>query len=405
MTGQTQPVSAPSGERSALELFTPESAASPHGLYRELRDVAAATSFGTADERIVLISRYEDVHNALRQPRLFSSAEDPIDLGTPRALIPLQVDPPHHARYRRLLDPLFSPKAVDAMEDDVRELARALLGDLVDRESCDFHTEFAVPFPCTIFLRIMGLPLEDLDQFLAWKDGIIRPAVDDHFDLDAMRNARRQAGQAIDAYFESAIDERLNTPADDLLTLFLNAEVGGERLDRDEVLGLCYLFLLGGLDTVTASLDCMIARLATHPDERRRLVEDPSVIPSAVEELLRFETPVTMVPRVATESTTLGTCPIGKGTHVMLLLGAADTDERAFDRPDKVDFDRAGNRHFAFSAGPHRCLGSHLARRELRVALEEWHREIPDYAIHPGTSLNYSPGIRQIEPLPLVLRR
>ena len=391
----------PPRELLTPELFTPEAAASPHCVYRQLRDLGIAY-FGTDSEPTVLISRYEDVHYALRHPHLFSSAQDPIDLGTPRSLIPLQVDPPNHARYRRVLDPLFGPKVIDGMEPEIRKLARNLLANFVDRGSCDFHAEFAVPFPCTIFLRLMGLPLEDLDRFLAWKDAIIRPVVDDPYDLEAMNAIRKQAGAAIDEYFQSAIAQRLLNPSNDLLTFFVTAEIEGDRLDQDEVLGMCYLFLLGGLDTVTASLDCMLARLAAHPEERKCFVDTPLMNSSAVEELLRFETPVTMVPRVVTEPIDIGNRCLVPGTRVMLLLGAADTDERIFDHPDEVNFGRSGNRHFAFSGGPHRCLGSHLARRELSVALEEWHKLIPNYEIAPEVNLRYSPGIRQIEPLPLV---
>jgi cytochrome P450 len=393
-------VTASPADEAALALFEPSAAANPRPVYHQLRTGLASIDLGV--EPLVLISGYEDVRQALRHPELFSSAQDAIDLGTPRPLIPLQVDPPDHARYRRLLDPLFSPKATDAMEPAVRELASRLLDGFADRDGCDFHTEFSVPFPCTIFLRLFGLPLEHLDQFLAWKDAIIRPEVDDPFDGEAAKAVRDHAGAAIDSYFEAVIEERQRAPGDDLLSRLLVAEIEGERLDHDEILGICYLFLLGGLDTVTASLDCMIARLATHPAERRRLVEDPSMVDSAVEELLRFETPVTVVPRMVTGTTAVGGFELDPGTRVMLVLGAADTDERVFSGADQVDFERHGNRHFAFGAGPHRCLGSHLARRELRVAMEELHRRIPEYRVAPGVDLTYTPGIRQIDHLPLV---
>lgn len=387
-------------DKAALGLFEPSTAANPRLVYDQLRTGLSSIDIGL--EQLVLISGYEDVKHALRHPELFSSAQDPIDLGTPRPLIPLQVDPPAHARYRRLLDPLFSPKATDAMEPAVRELAIRLLNEFADGEGCDFHAEFSVPFPCTIFLHLFGLPLEHLDQFLAWKDAIIRPAADDPFDSDAVKAIRDQAGAAIDSYFEAVITERRRAPRDDFLSRFLTAEVEGARLSHDEILGMCYLFLLGGLDTVTASLDCMVARLATHPSERRRLVEDPSIVASAVEELLRFETPVTVVPRMVTRATALGDVELSSGTRVMLVLGAADTDEQAFCGAGQVDFERSANRHFAFGGGPHRCLGSHLARRELRVAMEELHRRIPEYSLAPGVDLAYTPGIRQIEHLPLV---
>lgn len=388
------------GNEAALGLFEPSTAADPRPVYDRLRTGLASIDIGL--EPLVLISGYEDVKYALRHPELFSSARDPVDLGTPRPLIPLQVDPPDHARYRRLLDPLFSPKATDAMEPAMRELASRLLNGFADRDGCDFHAEFSVPFPCTIFLRLFGLPLEHLDQFLAWKDAIIRPVADDPFDSEAVKGVRDRAGAAIDSYFEAVIKERRREPGDDLLSRFLTTEVQGERLSRDEILGMCYLFLLGGLDTVTASLDCMVARLAMHHAERRRLVEDPSVVASAIEELLRFETPVTVVPRMVTRATTVGDVELTSGTRVMLVLGAADTDEQAFSGADQVDFERCANRHFAFGGGPHRCLGSHLARRELRVAMEELHRRIPEYSVAPGVDLAYTPGIRQIEHLPLV---
>ncbi|MGO9456610.1 MAG: cytochrome P450 [Acidimicrobiales bacterium] len=387
-------------DEAALALFDPRTAANPRPVYDRLRAAPATLDLG--EESLVLISGYADVQQALRHPELFSSAEDPIDLGTPRPLIPLQVDPPDHARYRRLLDPLFSPKATDAMEPPLRELASRLLDGFADGDGCDFHAEFSVPFPCTIFLRLFGLPLEQLDQFLDWKNTIIRPEVDDPFDTEAVKAVRDHAGAAIDAYFGAVIEERRRAPGDDLLSGLLIAEIEGERLSHDEILGICYLFLLGGLDTVTASLDCMVARLATHPAERRRLVEDPSLVTAAVEELLRFDTPVTVVPRMVTGTTAVGDVELEPGTRVMLVLGAADTDERAFCGADQVDFERHGNRHFAFGGGPHRCLGSHLARRELRVAMEELHRRIPEYSVMPGVDLTYTVGIREIDHLPLV---
>ncbi|MHB1519400.1 MAG: cytochrome P450 [Acidimicrobiales bacterium] len=387
-------------DAAALALFEPSTAGDPRPVYEQLRTGVASVDVGMGP--IVFIAGYEEVSHALRHPELFSSAEDAIDLGTSRRLIPLQVDPPGHARYRRLLDPLFSPKATEAMEPEMRKLARRLLDGFADEDGCDFHAEFSVPFPCIIFLRLFGLPLEHLDQFLAWKDAIIRPAVDDPFDMESARLVRDEGGAAIDSYFESLIEERRRAPGDDLLSRFLTAEVEGERLNHDEILGMCYLFLLGGLDTVTASLDCMVARLATHPVERRRLVEDPSLVAPAVEELLRFETPVTVVPRVVTRATAVGDIELAPGTRVMLVLGAANTDERVFFAADRVDFDREANRHFAFGGGPHRCLGSHLARRELGVAVEELHGRIPEYAVAAGVDLAYTPGIRQIDRLPLV---
>jgi cytochrome P450 len=209
-------------------------------------------------------------------------------------------------------------------------------------------------------------------------------------------------GQQIYAVLQEAIDERRRERSDDFLSLFLDAEVDGHRLTDDDVLDIGYLFFLAGLDTVTASLDCIMSYLAQHADHRRRLVDDPSLIQHAIEELLRWETPVQGVVRIATADTEIGGCPVAKGQVVSVMLGSANTDEQAWDDVDTVDFERAGNRHIAFGAGAHRCLGSHLARMELRVALDEWHKAIPEYRLRDGVELLYSQGVRAVENLELV---
>jgi cytochrome P450 len=187
-----------------------------------------------------------------------------------------------------------------------------------------------------------------------------------------------------------------------MLTLFLNAEIEGQRLTVDEIVGICFLFILAGLDTVTDSLECFVAYLAQHPDQRQRIVDDPSIIPSAVEELLRWETPVTAVPRLAMKDMDLGGCPIKKGDNIGVSIGAANTDEEALPDAGIVDLTRNPNKHLAFGGGIHRCLGSHLARMELRITLKEWHQRIPGYSLAPGAELSYMPGLRQIEKLHLV---
>jgi len=214
--------------------------------------------------------------------------------------------------------------------------------------------------------------------------------------------ARKRAGEAVYAYFDAEVKRRRTAePTDDLLTEIMRGEVDGVRLTDEEVVDVCYLFIIAGLDTVTDSLDCFFAYLAQEPDQRRLLVEDESAIPSAVEELLRWESPVPAVPRVATEDVDFGGCPVKAGEQVMLLLGSANTDDAAHPGVDTVDLRRNPNPHLAFGGGVHRCLGSHLARVELRVALREFHRRIPDYSLVPGTVLQYTPGLRSLTTLPL----
>jgi cytochrome P450 len=336
---------------------------------------------------------------ALKRTDVFSSNMDAVDLGNVRPLIPLQVDPPEHAKYRRILDPLFTPREMASREPAVTALVNEMIDRFADRGECDFHSEFAVPLPCTVFLQLLGLPLEDLDKFQAWKDDVIRPAGAEGF--REHREAAAPAAQQIYEYFERAIDDHIANPREDVLSALIASNIAGEPLSREELLDICFLFLIAGLDTVTDSLDCFFVYLAQHPGQRHLLIEQPDILPGAIEELLRWETPVPGVARIALEDVEVGGCPISKGERVSPLLGAANTDPAEFDDPDVVDFARSPNRHRAFGGGPHRCLGSHLARLELRVALREFHRRIPDYEIRKGTELKYTSALRSVESLPL----
>jgi cytochrome P450 len=370
--------------------------AEPQPMYKALRESNPVFRSPT----VVVLSRLADIEMALKHTELFSSNMDAVDLGTIRPLIPLQVDPPNHAKYRRVLDPLFTPREMARREPQVAALVNEMIDRFADRGECDFHEEFAVPLPCTVFLQLLGLPLEDMDQFLQWKDAVIRPEGDTSFDRRHETSA--PVAQQIYDYFEHAIDEHIASPRDDVLSAMIAAEVAGQPLSRDELLDICFLFLIAGLDTVTDSLDCFFVYLARHPDHRHQLVSEPDILPHAIEELLRWETPVPGVARVAMQDVEVGGCPIAKGERVSPLLGAANTDPAEFPDPDLVDFRRSPNRHRAFGGGPHRCLGSHLARMELRVAMREFHRRIPDYQIKPGTQLAFTAALRSVESLPLI---
>mgnify|MGYP003618423816 CR=1 FL=1 len=284
-------------------------------------------------------------------------------------------------------------------------------------------SEVAGPWPSQVFLTLLGLPLDDLHTLLELKEGIIRPNVVvgkplKHPEVTAYQV---QTARRVYDYFDAHIDERGSARGDDVLSHLLDADLDGDRLSHDDVLDVCFLLLIAGLDTVAASLDCFFVHLAEHPERRRRIVDDPSSIPSAVEELLRWETPVMLVPRVAVRDTVLGGCPVAAGTVVLALLGAAnldadaDADADAYGLADAVAdggadavaddvlFDREVNRHLAFGGGVHRCLGSHLARVELRIALEVWHARLPEYSLAPGAELDFSFGIRAAAAVPLVL--
>jgi cytochrome P450 len=377
-----------------MTTFSPEIAAEPHPFYAALREQCPVVGVPFAEDRSsFLLSRHADVQFALRNPEIFSS-EDAVDIGQDRPLIPLQIDPPEHVKWRRLMDPLLAPRQVAPLEADFRVLVNELIDGFVDDGGAQYHDQFSVPLPCTMFLRLLGLPVEEMPTFVRWKDGIIRPPVE-FGDADGAARIRRDTGQEMYAYFAEAAADRRASPRDDLMTELVHGEVDGRPVTPDELLDMMFLFLLGGLDTVTATLDCTMGYLARHPERRAELVARPELIPHAVEEFLRYHTPVMGILRTVRQPVELSGVAMSPGDTVMVMIGSANADGEAFELPDDVDYERAENKHFAFGGGPHRCLGSHFARLELRVALEEWHRRIPDYHLPEGDTPSYSFGIRE----------
>jgi cytochrome P450 len=378
--------------------------AAPQPTYQDL--ISQGGFVQPADEFVMAYNR-EDVQFILRNHELFSSRVE-MNLGNVRPLIPLNVDPPDHSKYRKLLDPLFAPRRMDEQEADITRRVNDFIDGFIDRGECNFTEEFADLFPSSVFLGLLGLPEDELRVFLDMRDGILHPEQidpDAALDMDRRAEIMDATGQTLYDYFNELIDRRGESPTADIVSRFLDAEVDGDKLSREEILDIMFLFVIAGLDTVSDSLTCFYAFLAQNPEHRRQIVEDPDIIPAAVEELLRWETPVPgCSPRVATEDTVL---PSGNevkcGMAAMVSIGAADVDPATFGDPMEVRFDRENNPHVAFGGGVHRCLGSHLARRELRVTLREWHRRIPDYSIKPGhEDLEYPPGLRHVKNLMLV---
>jgi cytochrome P450 len=385
--------------KSDPNYLDPSVAPHPQPVYRALQQQCPAGRM--LEGAGPFIFAYEDVMFALRHPEIFSAEIEAGLIGNRRPLIPLQIDPPRQTQFRKILDPLFSRKKMLELEPDLRALASKLIDEFADTGSCEFSRDFAIPYPCTAFLRLMGLPQADLELFLELKDGIIRPEFTAQSAEQAAR-IRNEAGERTYAYFEEILDARSQSPKDDLLSYFLSTEVDGVALTREEILDICFLFLIGGLDTVTSTLGCSFVYLAEHPDRRQQILDRPELIVSAVEELLRWETPVMQVVREVKRDFKLGAVECKKGDRVVLVLGSADVDPNEFPDAERVDFERSPNRHLAFGSGAHRCLGSHLARLELRIALEEFHRRIPHYSIRAGEKPVYKPAIREVSYLPLV---
>jgi cytochrome P450 len=379
-------------------LISGDGATNPHAAYAQLRERCPVGRSQVGDVSLIYISRFQDVAWALHHPEYFSSEGDAIALGE-QPLIPVQVDPPRHTKYRRLVSPQFALPEIKRLEPELRSLVQARIDTFVDRGHCDFHEEFATPLPTSFFLALVGLPLDDLPMFLRWRDESVRPDVDPG-DFEAANAARKKVGEEISAYFRRALAERREQPDSSFLSNLLDARVDGEPLTEPELLGFSHLLLLAGLDTVTAALDCLFTYLARHPEERRQLIADETLVPGAVEELLRWETPVAMVVRTIKQPIEIAGVKLSPGDNVSLVVGAANQDEREFG-DHAIRFDRRPNRHVAFGSGNHFCLGAHLARAELRIAIEEFHRRIPDYHIAPGHEPRFSPGIRQADSLPL----
>jgi cytochrome P450 len=390
------------GAGGGMDAMDPEMARNPQPVYKMMREAAPVMAVeGTG----FVVSSRAAVDEVLRNPAIFTSTSA-VDLKNKRPLIPLEIDPPQHKTYRKILDPLFAPQKMKPHEDAVARLVNERIDAFIDRDEIDFAKDFSIPFPSEVFLTLFGLPMADLPRFLKMKDGIIRPNYitgqpHGHPETDAYQ---KETADSIYDFFEQVLEERAADPRDDLLSTFLAWEVEGERLTREEIQDICFLFLIAGLDTVSASLDCMFSYLAAHPDRRHELVADEERIPRVVEELLRWETPVMAVPRAASEDTEIGGCPVPKGSQIICFLGAANVDDDDVPDAEIVRWDRDANRHLAFGGGVHRCLGSNLARLELRVALREWHRRIPDYQVKPGVQLEFTGGIRSTDTFPMVLR-
>jgi cytochrome P450 len=324
-----------------------------------------------------------------------------LGLGGHHVAIPLELNGAEHTKWRKILDPVFAPRKLAVLEPRIRERANELIDAFIDRGECDAYEEWCDPLPSSIFMSIMGMPEEEREHFIAFKNVIISsdPAT------RADNAARDAAFTDCEAWFAAEFDrrERSGELGDDLIGWLLQVEVDGRKINRDELHGVCNLLMIAGLDTVAASLSCLLARLAREPQLRKDALADPKLWPSAIEELMRFESPVTQGFRHVVEDVELPSGTLKAGTNAILWWAAANVDGEAFPDPLAVLVDRSPNPHICFASGWHRCLGSHLARMELRLALEEWHRRIPEYHIPEGVDLVYSINPRAPHKLPLVL--
>jgi cytochrome P450 len=348
-----------------------------------------------------VFTEHEAILDGLQHPELFSNrAIVPVEPNPPYTWLPIMLDPPDHTKWRRVLGAYFSPGRVERLEEDQRRFARELIAGFQAKGECDFYKDFAEVFPTTIFLQIMGLPVDKLDDFMVWEDKILHGTAES----DPDRSIAFGAMMEVMAYFQGLITQRREDPAtraDDIVSHALEWQIDGQPPTDEEILSCMLLLFMAGLDTVASQLSYTFLHLATHDADRARLVAEPGIVPHAVEETMRAY-PIVQTARLATQDTEFRGCPIKAGDMVAFPLGMAGRDEKAYPNARLVDLDRENPRHISFGAGPHRCLGSHLARQELVVALQEWHKLIPDYRVSDlDAVVEHSSGVYSLEKLPL----
>jgi cytochrome P450 len=342
-----------------------------------------------------LVTGLEDMRGCFQDTSAFSnSSVTTTDPNPPYMWIPEMLDPPLHTKWRQLLGPFFAPGAVERLKPRVHEVINEILDEIADKGECDYVADVALRFPNIVFMELMGLPVEDADQFQVWETAILHgSATTDGAAVEAMME--------VIGYFGGLVAERRKTPRNDILSTALTWTVNGEAVTDEDLMSFCLLMFMAGLDTVAMQLAYSMWHLAMHPDDRKRLVEDPALFDVAIEEFLRYYSFVSPSRKVI-KDTVVGGCPVKAGEMVWLPLSSANRDPREFADADKVIIDRKENRHLAFGAGPHRCLGSHLARQELLIGLRAWHERIPDYRINPDVPVREHGGQVGLDNLPLV---
>jgi cytochrome P450 len=375
----------------------------PVGWYhRELDELRETAPFAWNDSTygFWMINRYDHVREALATPELFSNARTSA-LGDPAVkprLLPQNLDGAEHMAYRHVLNPWFSPHAIARTEPLLRRRCAEMIDAIEPRGCCDLATELAMELPTEVFLAHLGLPTEDGPMLLPLVEAMFRG----FFGGDPTELAATV--DTIKAYFRGHLDDRRRAPRDpdeDFLSYLVTTDVGDGPLEHEDAVTLAFTIMLAGLDTTRSALGFVFHHLARNPDDRRRLAAAPGEIPFAVEELLRLYPLLLQSGRLVVADVDFHGCPLRAGDIVWLGLASANRDPRLFEQADEFVPDRTVNRHLAFGAGPHRCLGSHLARKELAVVIEEWLARIPEFELDGDAEPRERGGQLMLRSVPL----
>jgi cytochrome P450 len=373
--------------RSHASKFTIYDAGTVTDPFPQLRAVRSGCPVAHSDQfgGFWLVTKYEDIRFVLQNPDIFSSTVNTVpprkdtSVGSP---IPLNLDPPEHDWYRTLLEPLVSPRVARSIEPEIREKVRGLITAAKAKGTFDFVGDFAAKLPGMVFLPLLGLDIDDLDELLNLHQELVATTRYKPEDRELATKVRERAEKQLHLKTNALLDARqaAENPPKDILTALALGEVDGRPVGRPEALRTVKLLFAAALDTVRNSLSMAVYVLAARPDLKAKIMDNPRAIPTAIEEFLRFFSPAP-TGRLIMRDVTVGGVDFKAGDMVIVPLVSANHDPDVFDEPDDFILDRRKNAHIAFGAGPHRCLGSHLARMELRVALEEIHTLMPDYQL------------------------
>ena len=326
------------------------------------------------------LTRREDVLAALRNPNVFSSRLALQPPGYPLPVLPLAFDPPEHTRYRKILQPYFSPLGLSKSRPVLQRHAAEMIAAFAGRGECELMADFARLYPFQVFLDLYGLPVEHRDYLIGLKDAVVA-------DKPYLSEDDMEKGHELLAYLSDAIEQRRQNPGSDMLSRVMTG--GGDFTDL-ELLGMSHLLILAGLDTVTAAIGFSLFELARRPQLRAALRDNPRQTRVFIEEIVRLEPSAPVAPRVTTEYVNVGGMTLPPGTHVRLCMAAVNRDGSDTWSTDELVMDGKVHRHWGFGGGPHRCLGSHLARIELTIIVAEWLKQIPDFELPKG----YTPEIK-----------
>jgi len=386
------------------DIFDKQYIRNPFPIWDELREQQCPVAHTERWGASWMPTRYEDLFSIARDVEHFSSRdvlvaavmpapeeiereeqEEPqlvqqYNVGAP----PITSDPPVHTWARKLLLPPFSVTSVAKYEPETRELCASLIEGFLADGRADGAGDYAQQIPPRVIASMLGIPRELAGDFTAWVRGFLELGLTNP-------ELRQESARNIFTYLNDQIQARKEHPRDDLITYLLNQKVDGEPVPEPHVLGTCFLVLVAGIDTTWSSIGSALWHLAQHPEDRARLIAEPELMTNAVEELLRAYSPVTMARYVASDVEYAG-CPMREGDKLLMNFPAANRDPRVFEHPDQVILDREKNPHIAFGVGIHRCAGSNLARMEMKVAIEEWLKRIPDYRLEAPDEVTWAGG-------------